>query len=548
MADRGSQVQEIKEATDIVDLVSQYTALTPAGKRMKGLSPFTNEKTPSFFVDPDAGVYYCFSSQKGGDVFTFVQETEGVDFREALKMLADRAGIDLRSGSGQSGNVQVYERLYHVLESVANVYQRNLNREVLQYLYSRGISKEFVASWGIGYAPDAWNTVCTKQMSGLDDHIKAGMCVRKESSVYDRFRNRVQFPFYDERGRVVGFSGRIYGSGEGAKYINSPESPLFHKSSFLYGLHKAKPHIRKHNVAMLTEGPVDAIMMHQAGYPMTVATSGTAVTKEHLAKLKRLSNRLLVVPDGDAAGMRAALRVVEMAFGLGMDSKVVVLPDGDDPADVIKSDISLFKKRVKEAFSATRFLTHYVACEYGEAGEDRVRGVREVVMPVIGGIQDPLVREYAVRDVADFCGLSVETIQESLTQTLVTAGGQETFPAPRRVVASIEKKGVPDEKVRDLLRVFALSLTFLQSVGTDLTPKGKELFLQVQSEGPLPEIDKNVATLRYEELFADEKDRVRVAQAEADHTLDLLCSEIRKRSALKKSREAEVQSGSMDGV
>ena len=229
--------QAIKDASDIVEVVSQYTALKPAGKRMKGLSPFTNEKTPSFFVDPDAGVFYCFSSQKGGDVFSFVQEMEGVEFKEALKILAERAGIDVSAGTGKS-----YAALYHTLDTAAALYRRSLSAEVKQYLSSRGISDTSVDEWGIGYAPDDWHTVCTKGMTGMAAYIQTGMCIEKDSRVYDRFRKRIIFPFYDTQKRIIGFSGREYGESTGAKYINSPESPLFHKSSFLYGLHIAKKH------------------------------------------------------------------------------------------------------------------------------------------------------------------------------------------------------------------------------------------------------------------------------------------------------------------
>ena len=184
-------------------------------------------------MDPDAGVYYCFSSQKGGDIFSFIQDVEGVDFREALQMLAEQAGIDLtrRTGSPAPNNTP----LYHLLEAAAVVYRRQLTPAVKQYLIGRGISEQSMEVWGIGYAPDDWNTLCTKQMPNLAEHITAGMCIenQEKQSVYDRFRSRVQFPFYDVQGRVIGFSGRVYGDDDGvAKYINSPESPLFNKSSF----------------------------------------------------------------------------------------------------------------------------------------------------------------------------------------------------------------------------------------------------------------------------------------------------------------------------
>lgn len=528
----------IKDAIDIVDLVSQYTTLMPAGKRMKGLSPFTNEKTPSFFVDPTVGVYYCFSSQKGGDIFTFVQETEGVDFREALKMLADRAGIDLLST--RSERRQDNTTLYHLLESAASVYQKNLTDGVRNYLLSRGMSNESIKVWSIGYAPDAWNTICTKQMPNLAEQVKVGMCVQTEKSVYDRFRNRVQFPFYDEQGRVIGFSGRIYGDGDGAKYINSPESPLFNKSAFLYGLHKAKPYIRKHNVTLLTEGPIDVIMAHQAGYPMTVATSGTAVTGEHLRTLRRLSNRLLIVMDSDAAGNRAALRIIEMTFALNMDSKVVVLPNGSDPADSICEDVQKFKTAVKEALSATAFLTHYVAKVYGNEGEDRIRGVKEVILPIIASNKDPLMRGHAVQEIASFCGLRNEMVEESLRQTQSDKSIQEDTSVLRREIPVSKKKkdDDPDRKARDLFTVAALAVAFLKKHEVALTEEHDTLFQNAQEVfgEKVSGVNEKVAEMRYEERFSDRKKQVQGAQTEMEDMLKQLNAELKKRGELRKSQ------------
>ncbi|MCY4576904.1 MAG: DNA primase [Candidatus Kaiserbacteria bacterium] len=502
MVERANQVQAVKDAIDIVDVVGQYTTLTPAGKRMKGLSPFTSEKTPSFFVDPEEGVYYCFSSQKGGDIFSFVQDTEGVDFKEALRILADRAGIALTATP--TSNKQNNAPLYHTLESAATLYQQKLTDEVRQYLIGRGISEQSIQEWGIGYAPDAWNTICSKQSPNRAEQVTAGMCVenKEKQSVYDRFRNRVQFPFYDEQGRVIGFSGRIYGESEGAKYINSPESPLFDKSSFLYGLHRAKPHIRKHNVAILTEGPIDAIMVHQAGYPMAVATSGTAITERHLQKLQRLSNRLLLILDGDAAGHRAALRVIEMTFTLGIDSKVVVLPDGSDPADVVAEDVEQFKKAVKEAVTAVSFLTRYVAEQYGENSEDRIRGVREEVLPIIAMNRDPMMREHAIKEVANFCGLDVKTIQESMRQRTDTTPAQNTEPTLRRkkpIITAADRTKTQERKINELGKSIAMALRFLKMKGVPIPKLIEEMVKTVQKSITLPEVDEEVVRIWYEE-------------------------------------------------
>ena len=183
--------QAIKDATDIVDIVSQYTTLSPAGKRMKGLSPFTSEKTPSFFVDPDEGLYYCFSSQKGGDVFTFVQEVEGMTFREALVMLADRAGVQIdNQNTSEKGRETTHSEVYTILDQATKVYQKNLSQDKREHLKERGLTDESIDVWGIGYAPSSWQTLCNASMSKYDEYASAGLCIRKEKNVYDRFRNR----------------------------------------------------------------------------------------------------------------------------------------------------------------------------------------------------------------------------------------------------------------------------------------------------------------------------------------------------------------------
>ena len=412
-----------------------------------------------------------------------------------------------------------------------------------KYLADRGISEQSIQEWGIGYAPDAWNTLCSARIAHLNEHVQAGVCVHNDEkqSVYDRFRNRIQFPFYDERNRVIGFSGRMYGDGEGAKYINSPESPLFNKSTFLYGLHKAKPHIRKHNVALLTEGPIDAIMVHQAGYPMTVATSGTAVTETHLRALQRLSNRLLIVLDSDDAGNRAALRVIAMAFSLGIDSKVVVLPEGKDPADSIREDVQQFKTAVKEALSATAFLTRYVAQQYGESGDDRIRGVKEAVLPVVAMSNDVLTREYAVREIASFCGLSTEAITQSLQQKQDAATSVKDQPAVARkksVVSDQENKSNRSKRVEQLLAAVITAKTFLEAKQIDQTEEEKDMLEKVQVCVTFPPVTIEIAQVRYEEGFPDEESQVQAAREELAHTLKHLVSEIRKEKELQKIQQS----------
>ena len=530
----GDAKQAIKDTIDIVDLVSRYTNLIPAGKRMKGLSPFTNEKTPSFFVDQEEGVYYCFSSQKGGDIFTFVQEMEGVDFKGALQLLAEQAGIDI-AGTGQQQNRN--SGLYHVLEAAKTAYQTHLSREkeVLDYLKRRGIEEVSIDKWEIGYAPNAWNTLYNKQTANLETCIEAGMCVKKEERVYDRFRNRIQFPFFDTSNRVIGFSGRAYNDEETAKYINSPESPLFDKSSFIYGLHIAKPHIRRTDAAMLTEGPIDAIMAHQAGYPIAVATSGTAVTEAHLQTLQRLSNNLLIALDADKAGIRAALRVIEIATALGMQIKVIVLPEGEDPADVIVKDKEQFKSAVKEAKPFVPFITEHIQREYGKTGEDLIRGVRKEVFPILLKMREPMMQERIIHEIAGFCKIGAEAIKESLRQ-LKAAIPQKPQEQLQRVQRSASQAEKEKDRIEELVKTIATATAFL---GKKLKEKEKQIIEEIQKIQKLPRVEKKIARMRYEEEFSDKEKREEQVQMVLKEAIGKLLPELRKKEAYQRLRQWE---------
>ncbi len=538
--DSNTVKESVREATDMVSLVSQYTTLQSAGRRMKGLSPFSNEKTPSFFVDPEGGVYYCFSTQKGGDVFSFVQEMEGVDFREALKILAEKAGIDITAGHTPK---QHTASLYHVLEHAAALYREQMSDDVVSHLTTRGISAASIKQWGIGYAPDAWHTICTPQTAHMENHIQTGMCIRKEKNIYDRFRDRIVFPFHDTQHRVIGFSGREYKKETGAKYINSPESPLFHKSTFLYGLHTAKQHIRRNNFSILTEGVIDTVMVHQAGYPVAVASSGTAVTQNHLRQLQRLSNRLLIALDSDGAGVRATLRVITLAFSIGMDVKVVVLPESMDPADIIARDPREFKAAVKDAMPSVAFIFKHITDTYGKLPEDTLRGVKEELIPIIVHIQDPLIRDRTIQETASFCSVSREAIEESVQLA------QQKVPArrPKQVKAVKERQEQKrserknsEKRLAELATSVAGARDYLVLHNITVDESLQERIAAVADNVHLPESDERILAVEYEEGFSNPDTRFTCIQDELRDMLSRLEREINKSLELKKIRESDM--------
>src|SRR3989344_1155038 len=334
-------VEQIKERLSIADVVGSYMQLTRAGASLKGICPFHSEKTPSFFVSPARGSYYCFGCQAKGDIFTFVQEFEGLDFVGALRVLASRAGVTLQRLDPKMQSE--YSRLYLLLEKATRFLEDELEQstEAKEYLKHRGLSDETRKVWRIGFAPNDWRALFNhllKEGFKPEEMEKVGLVKRARAEdgspkqgdkFYDTFRGRIMFPIQDSASRVIAFSGRILPAlddGKTGKYINSPETILFKKSEVLHGFHLAKLAIRERDGVILVEGQMDLLMAHQAGYTHTVAVSGTALTLEQLARLKRLSENVLLSLDADSAGIRASERALSLALSQGMNVKVIALP------------------------------------------------------------------------------------------------------------------------------------------------------------------------------------------------------------------------------
>jgi len=349
-----STVEQIKERLDIADVIGSYLKLDSAGSNLKARCPFHNEKTPSFFVSPSRQTYHCFGCDRGGDILSFVQEIEGQDFPGALKILAERAGVEIKRESSAVKSDK--DKLFAVLEEATSFFESNLKeqKEVIEYLKKRGLKGETAKRFNVGYAPSGWSNLYEMlKKKGYPDVImdKAGLIIKGEKGYYDRFRSRIMFPITDVSGRVVGFSGRIFGAEneKTAKYVNSPETELYNKSKILYGFDKAKFAIRKKGFCILVEGQMDLLMSHQAGLQNTVAVSGTAFTEEHLKIINRLTDSLIIAFDSDDAGIDASKRGVDTALSIGMDVKIVALPKGLDPADLILKEKQKWVKQVENA-------------------------------------------------------------------------------------------------------------------------------------------------------------------------------------------------------
>lgn len=407
-----SGAKQVKERLNIVEVVSQYMQLRRAGRTHVGKCPFHKERTPSFHVSAERGTYKCFGCGEGGDVFSFVEKMEGIDFPTALKQLAQRAGVKLpeykKRSSEQKGKE---ERLRHALEEASKFFEVELAKrtDVLQYLHSRGVKEETVKQWRLGYAPAKWETLSTYlQEKGFskDELVEAGLAVKSEKKpgeIFDRFRGRIMFPITDAGGVVIAFSGRFFekvsGSreeSEPAKYINSPETTLFKKSRTLYGLTEARNAIRKADCTLLVEGQFDLILAHQSGLPFTVALSGTALTPEHLQMLGRLSKRLVLALDADSAGVRSGLKSAHSALQAGFDVKVPVFPQGKDPADLARENPELLKAAIRTSQTAIEFFLNAL---WPTAKDERSykKIVEMQVLPLIGAIESRIDQEHFVR-------------------------------------------------------------------------------------------------------------------------------------------------------
>ncbi len=339
-------IHAIRDRVDIVDVVGRVVGLKKAGRNWKGLCPFHDEKTPSFNVSPDRGTYHCFGCGEGGNVFGFVMQHEGLTFPEAVRSLASDVGIEVPESGGSDGQAGFAEQIFKANRVAQDLYRRLLLAEegapARAYLVERGLDRGISEHHGIGFAPDRWDTVVTAlQHAGIDAEVgeKAGLIKKRESSGhFDMLRGRITFPIQDPRGRILGFGGRAISPDQEPKYLNSPESPVFHKRQAFYGFPMALEPIRKRDRVVVIEGYFDAIALARAGVGEGVATCGTALTEEHARNLRRRTRHVVLLFDGDDAGQRAMLRGLEVLLPHDLRVSAVALPSGQDPDDLLRSE------------------------------------------------------------------------------------------------------------------------------------------------------------------------------------------------------------------
>lgn len=440
-------VQQIKDRLSIVDVVSTYVKLDRAGGSLRARCPFHSEKSASFFVSPDRGTYHCFGCNIGGDIFSFVEAIEGVDFKGALKMLADRAGVEIVYQGGGREKKDSRDRLFEVMEAATIFYVSRLDAEAKKYLTERGLEVATIQAFRLGLAGNAWSELSEHlRAKGFSesDILEAGLAKKNErGGLTDKFRNRIMFPINDSAGRVVAFSGRIFGadaSPEAPKYLNSPETPLFHKSKILYGFDKAKLSMRKLSCAVLVEGQMDLLASHQAGWANTVAVSGTAFTAEHAALIKRMTDNIVLALDADEAGIKAAGRAAREALAGGLNVKVAQISDGKDPADLIKAQgPDAWRETIRQAKDIITFLLD-VLQKHAPAQDKFRRVVELVVLPFLADIKSPIAREQYIREIAQRLGVSEKAVAEAASKMPATPRQYEEGRVPAQKPAPNPEK------------------------------------------------------------------------------------------------------------
>jgi len=391
-------LEEIRSRCDIVDIISEYVHLKPAGKGFKGLCPFHEEKTPSFMVSPEKQLFHCFGCGEGGNVFTFIMKYEKVTFFEAVKMLAKKAGVALPVNEKRENILSKQkERLYNINNLAKNYYQKYLfqtfkGKKIINYLKKRGINDGTIEKYNLGYAPVGWDTL-TKLLRGkgysYEELIKAGLTkkTKTEGKYYDCFRERVMFPILNLAGKIIGFGGRVLDDSL-PKYINSPETLIYNKGSNLYSLNFAKDDIRKKNYIIIVEGYTDVLITQQYGFNNVVASLGTALTIKQIKLIKRFTDEVLIAYDADLAGNMATLRSLNLLVKSGLEVKVIDLPQGDDPADFLnKKGRQSFQNLIDKSLSLIDYNLKLLYLKYGfQSVEGKVKIIKEI-LPSLGLIE-----------------------------------------------------------------------------------------------------------------------------------------------------------------
>ncbi len=478
-------IEEIKQRINIEDLVGEYIHLTRAGRNWRGLSPFNNEKTPSFIVSPEKQIWHDFSSGKGGNIYSFIMEMEGLDFKEALRLLASRVGLEAelnKNSSKVKTNDINKERLYEVLELSTKFYQVQFknNKIALEYIFNnRKFSKKTAVEWKFGYSPNSGHALqdfLTKKNFSLNEIKLAGLISSNSRTNNDMFRGRLIIPLQDQQGKVIGFTARILDNQTNiAKYINTPQTVLYDKSRHVFGLNLAKETIRKLNYAVIVEGNLDVISSHQSGVTNVVATAGTAITSYHLKILARFTSDIRLAFDSDKAGLEATERAIILASKLNINLSIISINDSKDPDDLIKKDPGLWVKAIENHQYALDWLISRYLTVYDIKSAEGKKKFTDKMLPIVNKLQDEVEKEFYLNKVSDIIEIDRNAINKKSQNYL-----SEVVALKRSKVNinSLNKSNQEFLKVEDKFICLVLLRPTLREL---LKPLKKSVFIQEDS-------------------------------------------------------------------
>jgi len=500
-------IDEVKQRADIVEIIGEDVSLTKSGRTFRGLCPFHSEKHASFFVYPEQQSWHCFGAcNTGGDVFSFIMKKQNIDFGEALRLLAQKEGITVPSRSEPEARKEERERLYQANQAAAQYFHDTLLNaaaadKARDYITRRGFSAKAVADFQLGFSPNSWDALKQHLMERgytEDELLTAGLIVAAEDGkTHDRFRNKLMFPILDNRGHHTGFGARVLDDSL-PKYVNSPATPVFDKSSSLYGINLAAPAIRQQNLAVIVEGYADTITAHQHGFNNVIAPMGTAVTEKQMIALKRLTKNINVVfaLDADEAGEEAVLRGVGYENTLDAEVKVLVLPKGKDPDDVIKEDEKIWQNLLAEALPIVDYTFNAVTAELDlDTAQGKSSAVAKL-LPIVAEIKDAVRQAHYLQKLARLAQVSEQTIAAELSKMKSRRGWrgvqtpkQEVTPTPRPVLSS---------RVEEYCLALLLQHPELKSHQQDLRPEyfgnseNREIFIAWQQAGDLSSLKDKI--------------------------------------------------------
>ena len=549
--------EEVRARLSIEDVIGEYVELKRAGRNLKGLSPFTEERTPSFVVSPDKQIWHDFSSGKGGDLFSFVMQVEGMDFRQALEHLARKAGVELQQFSGGDSRVaKRKERARQALDLAARYFQQVLVKSptALNYVVKkRGLSRNTIEEFVIGFAPEGRSTLVDvlKKRNFTDQELKDAGLVNQYGG--DLFRGRMVVALSDPSGGVVGFTGRIIVDDPKApKYLNTPQTLLFDKSRHVFGLFQAKESIRQQNCAVIVEGNLDVVSSHQAGVKNVVATAGTAMTEYNLRALSRLAERIKLAFDGDKAGLAATERAIEIAQRVGVEVEVVTLPgSAKDPDELIQQDVKLWQQAIDSSQPAVEWVIHQYQNREDLSTAEGKRRFTTASLQLIGGLQDPVEREHYMEILGSIAGVSLSAIEQKLTSTKVDKKPKRPTRIEKRPPTPVTTE--QEETLIALALVAPQTRNLLSSVTADMLQQeeNRALLPYLQQNLPISADDLPKDLQKYEQYvkIVQLKSDVRYAnwedteyQAEMAHTVKQLLikhRETKKQQLIDQLRGAE---------